>query len=105
MLSQDAVQDQLASSDLIAELEILDRVGEADPLHGVRSVSTARILRVLRGETSPGRDIVIETIGGELEGMGMMVPGLPRPYAGRQYRAYLRDEGASDSIGTVAASC
>jgi hypothetical protein len=101
-----AIEEQLRSAVLEAEIEVVALENYPDARWGAKSRSTARILHTSRtredGGWIPreGETVEIETPGGELEDWGVAFAGFPRLYNGRQYHAHLRR--ISDQVFAVA---
>lgn len=92
VVSESSVQKQLAAADLVAEITIEARRTVADPTWTQLTIADARLDAILRddGQHLPGDSIQIRVPGGELAGVGMMLPGMPRPYLGHRYRVHLK---------------
>ncbi len=92
----EAVQRQRLGAPLEAEIEVERLESIPDENFDVRSLATARVTKILRitddGGWFPreGQTLTIETLGGEMNGTGVLFSGYPRPYAGQSYRATLR---------------
>ncbi len=90
-----SVDQQLAAAPLVADIEVKSIESATDTKDKILTRAKARVTSVIRfrddGRRVPatGDDIVIVTPGGEVNGVGMMIAGLPRPHTGHRYRAYL----------------
>lgn len=96
VVSSDAVQTQLDSAVVVAEIEILSSETSGPRAEEFQSLSTARVDKILSTKEdggwlpSVGDTVEISGWGGEKNGIGMMLPGLARPQLGKRYRAYLK---------------
>lgn len=92
----EASQQQRVTAPLEVEIAVERLESFPDDQFDVRSLATARVLKVLRivddGGWFPaeGQTLTIETLGGEVNGTGVIFSGYPRPYVGQSYRATLR---------------
>ncbi len=92
----EAAKAQLESAQLEAEIEVEALESFADPIFDARSRATVRVTKLLRvrddGGWFPreGETLTIETLGGEVDGKGVVFSGYPRPYVGQSYLATLK---------------
>ncbi len=96
LVNPQAIQKQMASASLVADIQVESLEGIQDTQFDVKSLATARVLKIysLRdtGGWSPreGEWISVETLGGEVGETGVLYAGMPRAYNGKRYRATLR---------------
>jgi len=88
------IADQLNSAQLVADVFIESLNSMNDPDAITKTIASATILKVHRANSRQSnvreRDTIdIEVLGGELNGLGVMYSGLPRPYKGQSYRVFL----------------
>lgn len=92
------VQDQLDSADLIANIKVQKLENFPDPEHFAKFQATAQITSIekisssLKDIPAVGDSIAIRGLGGEWAQRGVVMSGHPKPYVGRDYKAYLRLE-------------
>jgi len=90
------VQAQLLSAILVAEVEIKRIQPQADATYYSITWVTAELEKIISiiddhgWFPQEGQEFSIRALGGELQGVGVMVPGYPRPRVGARYKAYLK---------------
>lgn len=107
VVSPTSIDKQLAAAVVVADVTIETRqtISEANWSH--LTVAHARVDQIVQtrddGSSLPrvGEDIEIHVPGGERAGVGLMLSGLPRPYVGRSYRAYLKRATSSPNAYEV----
>ncbi|MEZ4749247.1 MAG: hypothetical protein R3B54_01080 [Bdellovibrionota bacterium] len=104
LLSTESVQTQLDRAVSVVELQIESKWADEDPVFGFRWTAAARVSRVIEerpdGRPLPevGDTIRLHGIGGEANGVGVILNGYPRPFVGKRYQAYLQRDGSDFSI-------
>ena len=86
------VQSELGSAQLVAEINVTAWKSLPNAIHYATFEAQASIQAILSDPTnssSVGDTITIEGLGGELDNVGVVIPGYPRPLVGHNYRAYL----------------
>jgi hypothetical protein len=92
-ISPTDLQNELNGAELEVELNITTWQTLSDPIHYATFQAEATINAVLssKGDNVPavGDSVTIEGLGGERNGVGVVIPGYPRPLVGHRYHAYL----------------
>ena len=88
------IADQLESANLIADIHVDSLSSVPDRSLFAKSLAKATLLKIHQSRNIDSalreNDVIeIEVAGGEIDGKGVMFSGLPRPYSGQNYRAYL----------------
>jgi hypothetical protein len=96
---------ELAKSELEADVEVLGVQNFVDASGSPSQRSTLRLENIrhtrLRNSVRDGEEIAILTPGGELDGMGTLIGGYPRPRVGERYRASLVTTGVAGEYKIV----
>ncbi len=92
------ISAQLNAAELIADLTLKSLNTIIDPSTHLKTIASAEVLKIHHiksGESLKIRDeIEIEFPGGEINDRGVMFSGIPRPYNGISYKAYLNHSGS-----------
>ena len=93
------VRLSLSELTYISDLIVLAEVEQSDPERApgevyIKTVSTLRLLRVIKGDLIEGDRILVREWGGRLAGEQTNLPGAPRYIAGERVMVFLeRDQG------------
>jgi hypothetical protein len=96
VVNPQAIQKQMATATLVADIQVEALEGVQDSQFDVKSLASARVLKIhsLRDDRNAtiqeGDLITVETPGGEIGETGVLYAGMPRAYNGKSYRATLR---------------
>lgn len=101
LVSEKTISEQLSSAELVADVLIKSIKASKNSELTLTTVASAEIIKIHKNRASqalnPRDEIEIEFAGGELDGVGVMYSGLPRPNVGLSYKAYLNRSGSQDS--------
>ncbi len=95
------VQAALANADLVAEITVDDVDSLAHPQYFTLRLAHARISRMVdarRSHLFRDDQIIIETPGGERDGVGVFITGYPRLYKNRRYRIHLNKKANGNYV-------
>ena len=99
-----AVESQLKSATLVAEIDVLELKGAADREGSLSYRARVRVDRVLQAHPdggdfpAEGDTIFLRGLGGEANGMGEYLTGYARPRVGRRYQAHLVRQDADFAV-------